>query len=162
MPATPPPDKPAPPAGTTRAVTVELPADLAAWLEDRAGVDPAARSEVVAGTLDAARRSGGPPARSFGTAEDFLTWYQSLPEDPPGEAPMGEIVRDIYRRRGYPMEHFVFGPDADIAADSADIAADSADIAADSADIAADSADIAADANDGAAGGPAGAAKKAA
>ena len=159
-------------AGPSRAVTVTLPGDLAAWLETRCASD-AERSNLVATALDAARRFDtvgrwpDPPPKPRPTpeqvdalraelealadpdaepdgfdewleereaerdrlttraeavkaanapygksAEEVLAWIHALPDDLPGETPMEEIVRDIYRRPGYPMDKFRFGPDA--------------------------------------------------
>ena len=168
-----PPPRGRAPGGPSRQVTVELPADLAAWLDDRTGGDPALRANLAALALDALRRydegrgwpdvpaerltperraailaelaaPADPDAEPDGfdewleereaernrlteraeavdaaqapydkSAEEVLAWIHALPDDLPGETPMEEIVRDIYRRRGYPMDDFKFGPDPD-------------------------------------------------
>ena len=75
------------------------------WLEEREMERD--RLTERAEAVEAARAPYGK------SAAEVLARIHALPDDPPGEAPMEEIVRDIYRRRGYPMDEFKFGPDAD-------------------------------------------------
>ena len=119
MPLAPPFEIPGADADASReSVTVTVPADLAAWLRERSGGDERLRDALAASALHAARQydrgegwpdTDAPPAPRFGTFEEFQAWLDALPDDG-GEVPMGEIVRQIYRERGYPMDQFAFGP----------------------------------------------------
>ena len=85
------------------------------WLEERQ-----MERDRLADRAEAVEAARAPYGKS---AAEVLAWIHALPDDPPGEVPMEEIVRDIYRRRGYPMDEFKFGPDADAPAlDSKDAA----------------------------------------
>ena len=109
-----PPPKPAPPRFETfeefqafldqvrKDMGIE-PGDLDDWQRER----EAERSRLTdrAEAVDAAQAPYGK------SAAEVLAWIHALPDDLPGETPMEEIVRDIYRSRGYPMDEFKFGPD---------------------------------------------------
>ena len=109
------------PEGPTRPVTVGLPEDIAAWLDERCGSDAVLRNNLVVLALDALRRydegRGWPPdvptkpAPQFESFEAFQKWLGDAGGED-DDVSMNEVVRDIYRSRGYPMEHFKFGPDA--------------------------------------------------
>ena len=123
---------PPPPAPdrVTRRIVLDLPEDLAAWLDAQTGGDAAARTALPIEAVDKLRPAGpggaaggnDPPPRS-GSCEAFQAWLGDT-GDRDDDAAMREVVREIYRDRGYPMEHFVFGPDAP--GDAADVADDDA------------------------------------